>query len=58
MKKYNNSTKCYKIDIYVNGIYNCSTDQSKTCKEAKQKFLSILKHSNNEDVKCHFAKNI
>jgi hypothetical protein len=28
-----------KIDIFVNGIYVCSTNQSKTCKEAKDKFL-------------------
>lgn len=26
-----------KIDIYLNGGYLCSTNQSKTCKEAIQK---------------------
>ena len=37
-RKYNNQTGCYKIDIYVNGMYQCSTDQSKTCKEAASKW--------------------
>jgi len=27
-----------KIDIYYNNNYVCSTTQSKTCKEAKEKF--------------------
>jgi len=55
MKKYNNSTGCYKIDIFVCGVYFCSTDQSKTCKEAKEKFLK--KHLEFLGVvKCNFAK--
>ena len=29
-----------KIDIYVNGNYQCSTNQSKSCAEAKRKFLA------------------
>ena len=37
---YNNSTGCYKIDIYVNGAYKCSTDQSKTLKIAKSKYAA------------------
>jgi len=28
-----------KIDITFNGSYMCSTNASKTCKEAKEKFL-------------------
>lgn len=28
-----------KIDLYFNGDYLCSTNQSKTCKEAVQKYL-------------------
>jgi hypothetical protein len=28
-----------KIDIYYKGIYICTTIGSKTCKEAKEKFL-------------------
>lgn len=28
-----------KIDIYVNGVYVCSTTRSRTTKEAKQKFI-------------------
>ena len=38
-KKYNSQTGCYKIDIFKDGCYVCSTDQSKTCKEAKIKYL-------------------
>ncbi len=26
-----------KIDIFLNGVYICSTNQSKTCKEAIEK---------------------
>ena len=36
MKKYNSSTGCYKIDIFVDGAYLCSTDRYKTCREAIQ----------------------
>lgn len=28
-----------KIDLFFNGSYLCSTTQSKTCKEAKEKYL-------------------
>ena len=38
MKKYNSSTGCYKIDIFVNGGYLCSTAQAKTCKEAVERY--------------------
>lgn len=44
-RKYNKETKCYKIDIYGSNlednhwIYLCSTDQSKSCKEAKQQYI-------------------
>jgi len=34
MKKYNNQTGCYKIDLFLNGEYLCSTDQSNSCKQA------------------------
>jgi uncharacterized protein (UPF0303 family) len=34
MKKYNNQTGCYKIDIFVNGRYLFSTDMAKSCKQA------------------------
>jgi len=39
-KKYNNQTGCFKIDLFINGSYVCSTDQSKTCKEAKALYAS------------------
>lgn len=31
-----------KINIYINGVYICSTTQARTCKEEKEK---ILKHN-------------
>jgi len=35
MKKiWNNQTECYKIDLFVDGEYVCSTNWSKTCKGA------------------------
>ena len=35
MRKYNDQTGCYKIDIFYNGEYKVSTDQSKSCKQGK-----------------------
>lgn len=29
-----------KIDIFLNGAYLCSTNQSRTCKEAKEKIIN------------------
>jgi len=43
-KKYNSSTGCYKIDIFVNGYYYCSTDQHKTCKSAVESITSRLQN--------------
>lgn len=57
MKKYNDSTGCYKIDIYVCGRYACSTDMSKTCKEAKTKYLSNCPSLSEKDVKCIFYRD-
>lgn len=37
-----------KIDIYFNGDYVCSTNQSKTCKDALKRYIEIAtssKHS-------------
>lgn len=31
-----------KIDLYYNGDYLCSTNQSKTCKEAVSKYLERI----------------
>ncbi len=31
-----------KIDILFNGTYLCTTQQSKTCKEAKRKYLESI----------------
>lgn len=59
MKKYNNQTKCYKIDIFINGCYECSTDWAKTCKEAKNRFIE--KHKLEpflaKKVTAHFYKD-
>lgn len=35
-RKYNNQTGCYKIDVFLNGHYQHSTDIHKTCKSAIQ----------------------
>ena len=52
MKKYNESTGCYKIDIFVNNVYVCSTDQAKTCKQAKEKYLLKNNSLTSKEVKC------
>jgi predicted Fe-S protein YdhL (DUF1289 family) len=41
MKKFNSSTGCYKIDIFADGVYICSTDMQKTCKGAIQRWKEI-----------------
>lgn len=43
---FNKSTGCYKIDLYVYGVYVCSTDQAKTCREAKRKYIERTKTEN------------
>lgn len=43
-KIWNNQKKCYKIDIFVDGNYACSTNQSKTCKQAKERFIEQSLH--------------
>lgn len=51
-----------KIHIYLKGgqwkwFYACSTNQSKTCKEAKAKFLQSYPKYQPEAVLCRFAKD-
>ena len=54
MKKYNNQTGCYKIDLFINGCYICSTDQAATCKQAKQNWLKYNKIKPGEKLTAHF----
>lgn len=49
------SPKNPKIDIFVNGKYECSTNWYKTCKEAKAHFL--LKHDEATDGKVTVSKS-
>lgn len=67
MKKYNNITKCYKIDIFINNEYFASTQQHKTCKSAtesvknklqnKSKFLPYyIADIENVKIKAYFDK--
>lgn len=55
MKKYNESTGCYKIDVFVDGVYLWSTDRFKTCKGAKNNALEHLK-LHGKDIKKVTAK--
>ena len=48
-----------KINVYLKSLkgfyqYECSTTWSKTCKEAKQKFLLKHNYLNKNQVKCSF----
>jgi len=45
-----------KIDIYVSGKYVASTSWSKTCAEAKEKYLEKHKNTDAAEVKCSFAE--
>ena len=55
IKKFNSSTGGYKIDLFLNGAYLCSTDWSKTCKQAKKAYLD--KHPNLKGtLSAHFDK--
>jgi hypothetical protein len=55
MKKYNNQTGCYKIDVFVDGTYLWSTDKFKTCKAAKIRAIELLPWSTGK-VTAHFNK--
>lgn len=51
-----------KIDIYLRNTkgvyaYECSTNMSKTCKEAKARFLKIHNYLSQDQVKASFATN-
>lgn len=56
MKKYNSSTGCYKIDIFANGAYLCSTEQHKTCKSAIVS-VSNFDGLNGKKITAHFYKD-
>lgn len=56
MKKYNNSTGCYRIELFVNGVYFKSTDQSKTCKQAVINCKKAFVFADTEKVTAHFYK--
>lgn len=36
------SRPCKKIDLYFNGDYLCSTNQSRTCREAVKKYIDSI----------------
>ena len=36
-----------KIDLFYNGQYLCSTNMSKTCREAKARLLEVYSHNVN-----------
>jgi hypothetical protein len=48
-----------KIDLFIKNsrggwTYVCTTQQSRTCKEAKEKFLSVNKKLDTKQVKACF----
>lgn len=56
MKKHNHQTGGYKIDVYLDGIYLCSTDRHKTLKAAKARFFELSKGIAPYRVKCCFDR--
>lgn len=57
MKKYNNQTGCYKIDVFVDGTYLHSTDRHKTCRSAKARALEIYPELKNRKVTANFFRS-
>jgi hypothetical protein len=45
-----------KIEIFVNGVYMCTTTQSKTCREAREKFLRANPQYASARVQAFFEK--
>lgn len=45
-----------KIDIFISGVYVCSTNWAKNCKQAKEKYLEKHSEVRPENVKAYFAK--
>jgi len=54
--KYNYQTGGYKIDVYIDGAYFCSTDRHKTLKAAKARFLELNRGFDPDRVKCCFDR--
>ena len=57
---YGNKRDHKKIDIYVKRTdgtleYLCSTTWSKTCKEAKARYLEANPARKDQDIRAHFA---
>lgn len=55
-RKYNLSTKGFKIDVYYNGVYMYSTDKCKTCAAAKSRFLCDNPGADKSLLKANFDK--
>lgn len=45
-----------KIDIYVDGLYVCSTRQAKTCRKAILTFLYVYPQYKGNKVEAYFRK--
>lgn len=56
MKKYNDQTGGYKIDVYLDEVYLRSTDRHKTLKAAKARFLELNGDVDPDRVKCCFDR--
>jgi hypothetical protein len=60
-KEYSEYRKLHeekKYDIYHKGEYHVSTTQSKTAKEAKEKYLKAYPKHSADDVKVHLSEDI
>lgn len=53
-RKYNTSTGCYKIDVFIDGCYLWSTDQHKTCKSAKNRAEQLNPSIDPKKITAHF----
>jgi len=55
LRKYNSSTGCYKIDVFIDGVYLWSTDMHKTCKSAKERAKELNPAVAPKLITAHFA---
>lgn len=56
-KKINNATGCPKIDIYINGVYFCSTDWSLTLKGAIARVKESYKLTASDKITACFDRD-
>jgi hypothetical protein len=53
-RKFNDQTGHFKIDIFFNGKYVCSTDQSANVRKAKERFIELRPELSPICIQCRY----